>query len=688
MTDGDVDEGRGRLAALFAGELEDRTRRLEDGLLQVEQTTPSARQALLDELVRAAHTLKGSAALLGATQVATISHELEDALEALRTRERVDTETVTRLLADVDRLRRAGNETIRDATSERREPASPHGGVRRLEAAPRAPRSDPGAVRLPARRLDALVDRTATLRVAAGALRSVTERLDDARRGLDVHAGPSADTGEDPRSTVAALGDLERHVRPVLRGLDRAVRGVDVAVRDVVTVPVAEACQGLARHARDITAGQDKEVEVDLDVGGVEVDRTAVTALRDALLHLVRNAVDHGIEPADERRKRGKPATGTVEVSATVAADQVRVVVRDDGRGIDDDAIRAAAGRAGLDPDASAAELLFVPGLTTARRTTEVSGRGVGMDAVRDTMESLGGTVGLTSQPGAGTTVTLTVPASVATARVLLVESDGHQSAILLRGVRRLVRVHTDDLVVADRRSWARIGGDLVMATPLAEVLGMAALDTVAPPARRPAVLVDGPGQDVVLLVDRILGEEEVLVRPMGELVDRLPGVVTAGVLAHGQVVLLLHPAALARLAWERPATERPRTPETEPARRPRVLLAEDAPTTQALERGLLEAAGYEVVTADDGLAAWDLLASQPVDVVVSDVDMPRLDGVALCERIRSSPRLTELPVVLVTSRETEHDRRRGADAGADAYLLKSSFGQGDLVGTIARMLA
>ncbi|MBW3658573.1 MAG: response regulator [Actinobacteria bacterium] len=669
---------------MFEGEVTDRTRSLEDGLLALPELTTEERDERLDALARDAHTLKGSSALMEAPAMVRICHTLEDEFADLRGAGTIERDVLTRLLGHIDDVRTAAAEFIDGpppppdgtpttatvasptiAAPAARTPAAapstePRPGAAPSSPASRAPAPDPSSggvatVRLPSQKLDRLVTGAAELRAAT--------------------------------TSLLAVADQDRRLQPLLRGIDRAVAGIDGAVRDAVTVPVREACEGLARAVRDIADSSGKEVRFRLDAGDAEIDRRAIGVVRDALVHLVRNAADHGIEPPQVRAERGKPPVGTVAVSAGVRGDRVAVTVRDDGRGVDVAAVEAAAQRAGLTVGDGAHELVFAAGVSTAAVASEISGRGVGLDAVRDRVESLGGAVSLRSDPGEGTEVTLVVPASLATARVLLVEAAGEQVALLTASVQRLVRVGADDVVVSEGRAWLCRSDDLVPLVELAEVAGLAGS---APAARddrlgRPAVTVaTSTGAVTAMLLDRVIGEQELMIQPVGPALAGLPALVGAGVLPSGRVVLLLHPAALVRNAQQAASA----APIAGDRSRGRVLLAEDAPTTLALEQGLLEAAGFDVLPAEDGRRAWDLLRDTEVDIVVSDIEMPHVDGIELCRRIRGSAALQELPVILVTSRGSDEDRRRGAEAGADAYLVKSSFAQGDLVAAIERALA
>lgn len=682
--------------AMFVGELTDRARTLEEGLLALGDAGPGRRRQLLEELARAAHTLKGSAAMMGVRDIAAICHELEDTLGRLSPGAPVDSGLVTRLLGDVDRIRNAAPDTD-GTTGSASDPAgdgSPPGGDPGSAGVPTAAVGR-GSVRLPAQKLDTLIGRSTELRAATTSLLAASGRLGAVQDQLRANQRRAATADDDADLSIAAaamVGDLDRLLRPLLRGIDRAAAGIEAAIRDVATVPVEDACDGLARAVRDIASRQQKRIQLVLSVGDAEIDRRATGVVRDALLHLVRNAADHGIEPPAERRNAGKPIEATIDVAAAVEGDRVTVTVSDDGGGINTDAVREAAAASGADPDTDAHELIFRSGLSTAAITTDVSGRGVGLDAVRERVESLGGSVSLASQPGQGTRATLRVPASLATARVLLVDVAGEQVALLAGAVQRLIRVEHASITTSNGASWVRSPEHgMLPLTSLADVAGFAdgSSSTAGARAASPAVVVGGAGgTSTALLVDAVVGEQELVIQPLGPLLAGMVGIVGAGVLPRGNVVLLLHPAALLRAARQRSTRLPQAATGRDGRRRGRVLLVEDAPTTRALEQGLLEAAGLDVVLAGDGQEAWERLRYETVDVVVSDIEMPHLDGFSLCQRIRSSPTLRELPIVLVTSRGSDEDRRRGAEVGADAYLVKSSFAQGELLATIARMLA
>ncbi|HEV7536205.1 MAG TPA: response regulator, partial [Acidimicrobiia bacterium] len=373
----------------------------------------------------------------------------------------------------------------------------------------------------------------------------------------------------------------------------------------------------------------------------------------------IRNAVDHGLERPDRRRAAGKPAVGVVTVSAREQRGTLVLEVADDGGGIDVDAMLHRAAEQGLVPPGQDAgpgfDLLFRPGFSTAARVTEVSGRGVGLDAVAAMARGLGGAVALRSEPGQGTTFTVTLPLTLAAIRSLLLRAGGRTLALPLAAVGRVERA-----------------GARPVAAELAAVLGLNGTGVPAPPARL-AVLSLGDDPTAVL-VDEIRGEEEIVVANLPLPLRRVRFTAGATILGTGEVVPVLHAAEVFRAA----AT---------PVHRPVVVVADDSPAVRAATQAALESAGYEVRPAADGGEALALVEAGGCDAVVSDVQMPGLDGHELCRRLRADRRFRTLPVLLVTSLAAPDDRRRGLDAGADAYLVKGHSDPTVLLTTLRGLL-
>jgi two-component system chemotaxis sensor kinase CheA len=585
------------------------------------------------------------------------------------------------------------------------------------------PPADGGTVRVAAEKLDAFLARAGELLVArrrvqsraedVGVLREFVHRWADEWRPVEkalrkslTKNGHDAANGRLPRPVAAALGRAGDHLRQLEKDLDRlstnmaadrrllkqAADSLDDELRRVRMLPFADACQGLDRMVRDLARSHDKEVELSVEGGTVELDRSVLEGLKDPLRHLVRNAVDHGAEPPDERRRAGKAAQARVTVTAVLRGSQVEVAVADDGRGLDLDALRQQLRRRGLPEPADERELaraIFLPGLSTSRLITDVSGRGVGLDVVKGRVEALHGTVDVTFAPGDGTRFTLAVPLTLTTLRALLVETGGQTLALAGTNVQKLVRIGPDDLVSVAGREMLRLGDEPLPVAGLAETLGLRPRAPASAGTRRPAVIVAAGEKRMAFVVDEFLTEQEIVIKNLGPRVRRVVQVSGATILPSGQIALVLNAASLIRAGLARGTGSAIATATTGPATpvKRRVLVVDDSVTTRTLEKSILEAAGYEVLTAADGEAAWRLLHERGADVLVSDVEMPRMDGFDLTEAVRASPRFRELPVVLVTARASEKDKARGAELGADAYLVKSSFDQKNLLETIAQLL-
>ncbi|MBW3614807.1 MAG: response regulator [Actinobacteria bacterium] len=722
---------RRRLRALFVDELDEHVGLLNRGLLTLEQGSPAAEvNEVVNELFRSAHSLKGAARAAEVRPVETVCHRLEDVLARMRDGSLSPGANLDPLFRAVDfvagagrQLRESGEVSAEHvaevveglAAVDRTPPARPRAAPREQadvsEAHPErptpaaAPGGDGGSVRVAAGRLETLLNQAGEVLLAgqrvhrlAGQVSSATEVLLSHREAWGAAraavprpgAGHEATGMEQVGVVLKEVGDLLVEVARSANETDRHLSGTAQAlvegVRQVRMLPLAHACEGLPRTARDLARVQHKEVRVELEGTDVELDRPVLEGLREPLLHIVRNAVDHGIELPEDRRRAGKPSVGRVAIACRLNRGNVVVTVTDDGGGVDAGALRLAAERRGVevagDDPSALVELAFVPGVSTSVMVTEFSGRGVGLDAVRARVEALGGSVAISSAPGEGTEVSLQLPLTLSAVRVLLVAVGDDVFALPSSAVSRLIRVPAADLRFIEHRPVLLLDGHAVPVLHLGQALGLE--EPKATAAVLESVLVDFAAGQALLAVDSLLMEEEVVMKPVGKRLAGLAAVLGATILPTGRVVMILNPAACARAGLGRGATLPSRTHEE--ARPTRVLLVEDTITTRALERSILEAAGYQVAVAVDGADGWRLLQEEGADLVVSDVNMPRMDGLALCEAVRSSSRFRELPFVLVTSLASEEDRRRGVEVGADAYIVKGDFDQGLLLETIERL--
>ncbi len=462
-------------------------------------------------------------------------------------------------------------------------------------------------------------------------------------------------------------------------------------LRDLRMVPASQMLEPLRRTVRELCARLGKDVELVLSGGDVRIDRRIVDVLKDPLLHLVRNALDHGIESGSARLEAGKSPRGTLSVRVEPRGPRLAVVVEDDGAGLRPDRVRATAVRRGLLSEAEAAKLsdmqaarlVFQPGFSTRDQVTETSGRGVGLDVVQATAARLQGAVDITFGPEQGTRFTIDLPLTLAGALGLLVRSGTSVVAIPSDAVERVLRLSSSDVGTVAGHVVARVDEEQLPFHSLAEAMDMPRLP-LALDAGKPqtAMVLSLGGVRAVFAIDAVVGQQEIVVRSLGRHLQQVGHLAGAAVLDDGSVVPVLNAPELLRAAATpvmfRTASE---------VRRSHILVCDDALTTRFAIKSLLEIAGYSVVTAADGEEALGLLERTPCQLVVSDWQMPRLDGIGLTKRIRAHPRLSHIPVILCTSLDSPEERAAGLEAGADGYLVKREVERGKLLDLVRQLL-
>lgn len=671
------------LLQIFRDETHERVDRIVDVLLAVESHAAPA--GAIDSLFRDAHSIKGNAGMMGFEEAQRLAHAMEDALEESRRDGALAPGLPAALLEATDAIRRVVDGEAEppgagDALGRLREATPPitpaKAGSVPAPAAPPAPTNGVPANPLRAPEVppsDAPSPGVRSLRVDA-------EKVD---RLLDV-------VGETVlhrrRLDHLVVDDARRESRTVDDEAGRGGRLLDElqdAVLHLRALPLSSVTGRYPRAVRDLARAEGKAVSLELAGAETRLDRVILDGISETIVHLLRNAISHGVEPPDERERAGKPVTARIELRAEPRGDLVAITVADDGRGVSAELARRGAARGSL------AEVLAEAGVSTAGEVTELSGRGVGLDAVKRHVESLGGSLDVESEPGRGTRTTLLLPLTLALLHLVLVERGGQVFGVPLATVTEVVAV-TQELALGERRS-IEVRDASVAVTDLVEVLGAAAAPARSVP---PALVVTSSGRRVALVCDAVLGEQEVLVKSLGPLLAGVPGYLGAAILVDGRIALILDPAFVCRA----PGRRRPPVPDngarpaavTESSDRPApaVLVVDDQFTVRELQRSILEAAGYRVTTAGDGAEALRWLRERPdIALVVTDIEMPEMDGLDLLRAIRARPEGSSLPVVVVTSRGSDEDRARGGEAGADAYIVKAEFDQESLLDTVARLI-
>ncbi|WP_372716803.1 response regulator [Novipirellula sp.] len=476
------------------------------------------------------------------------------------------------------------------------------------------------------------------------------------------------------------------------RLLGQTCSQLDDEVYHVRMLPFTDACGGLGRAVRDIATASNKKVNFKIEGGDVEVDRSVLEGLKDPLLHLVRNAVDHGIEKTAERTAAGKPETASVTVSASLRGGQVEVVVQDDGAGFDLDRICGIAKKRGLEvPEdrREQARLVFAPGFSTAKMITDISGRGVGLDVVQSRVESLHGAVDVTFRVGQWTRFTLVVPLTLTTIRSLLVRVNDEVYAIPTTAVRRMVRFGINEVRTSLGRDTLLLSESPTPIVSLAATLGLKSKGLIAGKlAKGLAVILAAGEQRVAVTVDDVLTEQEVLVKNLGSRIRRLRHFSGCTLLPTGRIAMVMNASNVVRTALGiAPTYSHSTRQKQESTARKQLLLADDSVTTRELLKNILETAGYDVIATADGEQAWMAAQEHHFDAVVSDVDMPRMDGFELTLKLRNNTPTAEIPIVLVTARGSDSDKERGVQSGANGYIVKGSFDQANLLDTLAQLV-
>lgn len=744
------------LMELFRVESENQTATLTAGLLELERQPESS--APLEVLMRAAHSLKGAARIVGLNPAVRLAHALEDCFVALQHGQlRLDAVRMDALFRGVDLLQNLGRcpdaereswlreqsphweasvNALRDpipsanaaATSPSPQPTNPPTPAAADEmpvVLPTAPETTAPAqptptaypttgglpdlpervLRLTAENLNRLLGLAGEALVESRWLRPFAlnmQRLKRQHAEIEADLARTAGALREVPGAENALREMQEFNMQLkecrsflderLAELDRFdQRSAQLSHRLYLEVlrtrmrPFSDGVRRFPRMIRDLAQSLGKEVRLEIVGEHTQVDRDILEKLETPLAHLLRNAVDHGCEPPDIRRQQGKAPVATVRLEARHSAGQLVVIVTDDGAGVDLEAVRAVILRQRLAaPDvaqslseAELLEFLFLPGVTLREQVTEVSGRGVGLDIVQDLVKSVRGSLRVNSQPGRGTRFQLQLPLTLSVLRALLVEISGEAYAFSLGRLNRVLHLPRTEVESLEGHPHFRLQNEtvgLVMAHEILEGRPPPALGDIL------AVVVLGNRQEQFgLVVDRFLGERELVVQPLDPRLGKVKDISAAALLEDGAPVLIVDPddvvRSVAKMLAEGGATGLgDRAPALAAPRRKRVLVVDDSLTVRELERKLLLNRGYDAEVAVDGMDGWNAARTGRFDLVITDVDMPRLDGIELTRLVRGDPRLESLPVMIVSYKDRDEDRLRGLEAGADYYLTKSGF--------------
>ncbi len=741
---------------LFRMEVEAQVSTLSHDLLELEKTPGSPQR--LESLMRAAHSLKGAARMVGVDAVVSIAHVMEDVFVAAQRGElsfssdHIDvllraTDTIVSIAAVDEDTQKQWQQENDDNLSElvaalarilHQEPQPSAGAVPpSVEAAAAEDRTPPepgehrnrGALRsdsdrgvgrtlrIDADRMSKILGMSGEMLVESRGLGQYTEAFYFIKRQQDElmltlerwrdsdEPGHEAAHLEYQRAAFQRLDEIRRVLSEQISSLDEFDRRNSNLSHKLYHEiagsrmrPFMDGVAGFTRMIRDLGRSLKKDVALEIRGGDTPVDRDVLEKIKAPLNHLLRNAVDHGIEPLEGRAARGKPQLATIVLSATHGGGLLKLTVQDDGAGIDVERLREKLVEKGLVEadmlshldENELLEFLFLPDFSTRDEVTEISGRGVGLDVVRDMMRELSGTVSIDSIEGGGATFRLRLPLSLSVMSALLVEVDSEAYAFPLTRVDRILRVSPDSLMRMEGRQYVLYEGRNMGLISAAQVLGF---DVPMVNDEELTVVVISDRLDRYgVVVDRFIGQRQLSVQALDARLGKVQDVSSAALMEDGTPLLVLdvddmvrsinhlvHDGGLGSVYQH--AEEKNRLA------RKRILVVDDSLTVREVERELLESHGYLVETAVDGMDGWNAVRSSHYDLVVTDVDMPRMDGIELVQAIRHDLHLRPLPVMIVSYKDRSEDRRRGLEAGADYYLTKGSFHDDTLIEAVVDMI-
>lgn len=731
-----------QLVAVFSIQLEEQIQLITEGLLQLEKgATGEQRKDTMEGVFRAAHNIKGAARGVGVQDVAEISHHLESLFSEMKQQENEPPpDLIDVCLASLDKLREAmaafsesrpidfdlqmllnqldvpstGRNTARPGApstttavaSEHREPVAEHAPVIDKKAV------SAGTVRINLGKLEkvaALVDELQgariemedhlanfqKLRVQVQTMSGIGKQLQSQIR--KDHATEHATVKAWDNSTAelnVMMARMHRDMRTSIKHLGLNSASLQHDMRMMQLVPVGTLLRPMERMVRDLARELGKQIEFQIIGEDIEMDRAVLDDLKDPLVHLLRNALDHGIETIEERKASGKDATGHLTVRARGQGSHIVFHIEDDGAGIDADRIANIAQHRKL---VSAAELeamehrekldlIFRPGFSTRETITSISGRGVGLDVVASNLRKLKGSVHVEAVQGKGATFRLHLPLTLAIDHGLLVRVGGDVYAIPTSAVDRIMDISLKEIVEVEASQAILLNERVIPLRDLATTLEIPDQKMMIQD-KLPVVVLSKGWDTVAFLVNEVVGEREMVIKPLRPPLLSVRNVTGGTLTGNGEVIMVLDPSSLvdsalhARSDWLRADQAQ------KEKKAPRILVVDDSITTRTLEKNILENMGYAVTVAVDGRKGWEAIQGQDFDLVVTDVEMPLMNGFDLTKKIKQSEKFMHIPVVVVTSLAKESDRRRGIEAGADAYIVKGQFETKALLDVIVQLI-
>ena len=711
---------------LFLADLERQKDVLTRGFLR--HTKGESSTELFRELMRAAHSIKGAANMVGLDRLVPLAHALEDRLEQAQTTGSpgVDPEVLFETLEFLDGLEEmstvkqstdwleAHSERINELTSVLRGTAIREESVesapfKELESTSSGAGQESRVLRLDATYLDELLGVSGELEVATNWLEPIRNSIREVKlmqrdlatgfENLRTHIGGHAvDELYQKLTNIMQFTDDKLYKLEVFeRRLSQISRRLGETVVSARMRPLSDLGLKLSRLVHKLEGALNREVRLVMEGEETLVDRDILQRLEPAFAHIISNAIDHGIEDPETRKASGKPAHGTIYIRAQHCGGSLEMIIEDDGAGVDPNLLRKKvvernliiAEAAKVLTEQELSEFLLLPSFTTRETVSRISGRGFGLDIVREVVLGLGGRLQLALRPGQGLRFVMTLPVSLAVARTLVFKVSGQLFALNLATIEELVRVEPDEIQDRGGSHTVVCGESVVKLAHMATLLEM---------PQEPVVSLRNGGYDCIVmrlahqyygfLVDEFVGQKELVVQKPPSLLGKIQDVAAASILEDGKVVFLLEADDLLRtMDSHLQGLQRRTGPASDSTGTLQILIVEDSETVREMQKSMLENEGFSVTAAVDGMDGWNAIRRANFDLVVTDVDMPRMDGLTLVSKIRADVRNSDVPIMVVSYKEREAERQRGLEAGADRYLSKGSFRDGTYLNTILELL-
>jgi two-component system chemotaxis sensor kinase CheA len=732
----------------FCDEASEHLKKISDGLVLLEKNQDNTET--LDLIFRSAHTIKGSARMLGLSKISDVVHKLEDILDAVKEKKLKLTQAhfgrilvaVDRISTEVLKVRQAHNDTgfdhepvvkalfgilqgeelPKDATvtrlGESAESAQPSASLATAKPEPfppPAPVSKETAVkvdetlRISASKLDEtikilgeVISSQSRIREHGNTLESILKSLQRAIKALPENVGENHQGQSAYEETTTAISNSIGALKQL--GADYKN---DVAYQSILTdqlmergsrlrmLPLSTTLDTFYRYTRDIAVSCGKSIELRITGGETELDKKIIENIGDPLMHMIRNCIDHGIESTEQRKNAGKPETGTITIAAGYEGVSVFIHISDDGGGIPLEKVRQKAidkriyTREALSqlPESEIINLIFKPGFSTSGFITDISGRGVGMDVVRqNVVEKLKGAIFVTTEAGKGTDFHITLPLTLAMMRVFLISLGDTVFGIMVSSIEEVMKIRKTDVIAVVDKKAIRLREQLVPLVELSALVGLPGRNTGLSDDLNVVVLISS-GEKMAVVVDSMINEEDMEIKPLPYHLRRAALVSGVALTGKSEIALVLNTTRLFAASKNLKEADGSTVAVNTGAREITILVVDDSVNTREIERSILESYGYKVNVAADGMEAYEKAQSFNYDLIVTDVEMPVMDGFSLTEKLRKDSNYKHTPIIIVSSRDRDEDKRKGAQAGANAYIVKGSFDQSNLLDTVQALL-